>query len=90
VKLLAWLAEDALRCKMCGTTDYEWDADKYAYIPSVQVCRGCAMRDNSKEMAKDVPGGTVVLLTGAAKKEELARQREKYRSSRKKSADADV
>ena len=84
IKLLAILSEDSLRCTLCGTAEYEW-TDQYAFVPSVNVCKGCQMRENARDMAKDVPGGTIVLLSGAAKKEELARQREQYLASRKKS-----
>jgi hypothetical protein len=84
VKLLAWLSEESERCQMCGTSAYEWESDPYFYAPSVHVCQGCAMKENSRESARDVPGGTVVLLSGAAKKAELQRQAELYRASRKR------
>ena len=83
IKLLAWLTEDSQRCSMCGTSDWQWDEEKYAFIPSVQVCRGCAMRDSARDMAKDVPGSTIILLSGEMKRAELAKQREQYQKSRK-------
>lgn len=83
MKVLAWLAEEAQRCNMCGTADYEWDADKFAYVAHVNVCRGCALREQSSDLAKDVPGGSVVLLSGEAKKAALDEQRRQYLASRK-------
>lgn len=68
---------------MCGTADWEWAVDQYAYVASLHVCQGCALRENSKEIAKDVPGGTITLLSGELKKAELARQREQYLARRK-------
>lgn len=84
VKLMAWLAEDAERCSSCGTASWEWAADRQAYIPHVHVCRGCALREQSADMGRDVPGGTVVLLGGDAKKQALAEQRAAYLASRSK------
>lgn len=68
---------------MCGTAEWEWEGS-YPFLPSVHVCKGCAMRDNAREMAKDVPGGTVVLLSGKAKQVELAKQREQYLASKRR------
>jgi hypothetical protein len=68
---------------MCGTAEWQWE-DSFSFVPSLYVCKGCAMRDNARDMSKDVPGGTIVLLSGEAKKEELAKQRERYMASRKK------
>lgn len=69
---------------MCGTAEYEWESDPYYYMPGIHVCKGCAMKDNARETVKDVPGGSVVLLSGAAKKAELKRQADQYRASRKR------
>jgi hypothetical protein len=87
IKLITWLMEDATRCSLCGTADWEWEENQYAYIASVNVCQGCAMKDNAREMGKDIAGSTIVLLSGEAKKAELARQREAYQSSRRKGDD---
>ena len=83
VKVMAWLMEDAERCSQCGTSAWEWSDDPRAYIPAVHTCKGCSLREQSREMAKDVPGAWVVLVSGEAKKAELARQRESYRASRR-------
>lgn len=84
VKVMAWLMEEAERCQMCGTAAWEWEEDPRGFAPSVHVCRGCALREQSKEMASNVPGGTVVLVTGKAKEAELAKQREEYQAQRRK------
>lgn len=69
---------------MCGTAEWEWAEDEYAYMPSVHVCRGCALKDAAREDANKVSGGTIVLLSGAAKREALAKQREQYLASRRR------
>lgn len=84
VKVMAHLLEEAERCSMCGTAAFEWDADQFAYVAAVHVCKGCALREQSREMAADTAGASVVLVSGEAKKAELARQREAYRQSRRK------
>jgi len=84
VKLLASLTEEAQRCSTCGTADWEWSEDKFAYMPTVHVCQGCKLREAARDDAKDVDGGTIVLVSGAAKEAALAEQREKYLASRRK------
>jgi len=31
--------EKAARCQMCGTADWEWEADRYAYEPAVRLSK---------------------------------------------------
>lgn len=84
MKLLASLTEEAQRCGTCGTAGWEWSEDRFAYLATVHVCEGCKMRDAARDDAKDVTGGTIVLVSGAAKEAALAEQREKYLASRRK------
>ena len=84
MKLLATLTEEAQRCGMCGTADWEWSEDKFAYMPTVHVCEGCKLREAARDDAKDIDGGTIILVSGAAKEAALAEQREKYLASRRK------
>jgi hypothetical protein len=44
-KVLAWTMEEPLRCQMCGTAEYEWEDNKFAYEPHAHVCRGCELKD---------------------------------------------
>jgi hypothetical protein len=62
-KMLAFVAEEATRCQLCGTAQWEWDEDQFAYAPIEQHCRGCYL----KRMAEDdsgssLPGTTVNLI----------------------------
>lgn len=62
-KMLAFSAEEATRCVMCGTAEWEWEDNQYAYAPIEQHCRGCYL----KRMAEDdsgtsLPGTTVNLI----------------------------
>lgn len=40
-----WTDEERHRCSDCGTYDWEWDADEYAYLPDHWTCPGCQMID---------------------------------------------
>ena len=77
-KLLAYLMDEALRCTSCGTADWEFDEDPNAYWPDIKVCRGCALRDQRRDDLGSVPGATIVLLSGAARKAAIARERAAY------------
>lgn len=34
---------------MCGTTAREWEEDKFAYEPYEYICRGCEIKDASRD-----------------------------------------
>ena len=80
---MAVLLEESERCSMCGTAAWEWEADRFAYMASVSVCEGCKVREAAQDSAKDISGGTIVLVSGAAREKALAAQREAYLASRK-------
>ena len=61
-KLTAHLIESAQRCTMCGTSQWEWDEDRFAYEASLNQCRGCLIKDAAQEDAPDTAGSTVVLI----------------------------
>ena len=61
-KLLAYLIDEAGRCGMCGTYEWEWTADRYAYEPAAKVCRGCQLLDMEREDHKPGPGTTMILI----------------------------
>ena len=59
-KLVAHLLEAGERCQMCGTADWEWAADRYAYTPVAKMCTGCHLKDAAAE--DDLPAGTSMVL----------------------------
>lgn len=60
-KLVAYLLESGSKCQSCGTADWEWEEDRYAYEPVVHQCWGCYLKELSKDDAVDMPGGRIVL-----------------------------
>ena len=77
-KLLAYMAEQALRCDMCGTADWEWDQDKFAYTPTTKFCRGCHQKAVASE-GDSAPGSRVVLapLTKQQRAKMLIKERKR-------------
>jgi hypothetical protein len=61
-KLTAHLLESAGRCQMCGTSSWEWEADRGAYEAAVNQCFGCLVKDAAQEDVPATPGATVVLV----------------------------
>jgi len=60
--LTAYLMESAQRCQMCGTSQWEWDNDKFAYEGAINECRGCMIKDAAQEDVPSSAGRTVVLV----------------------------
>lgn len=44
-KVLAWVYENSLRCPSCGTAEWEWEQNKFAYHPVERICRGCELKE---------------------------------------------
>lgn len=70
-KAMAFAIERSERCTMCGTASWEWEADRYAFEPMVEICIGCRMKDLMRDDAKD-PGASIVLVP----KDQAAKMRE--------------
>lgn len=64
-KALAWKLEESSRCQLCGTADWEWAENQYAYEPSNRFCKGCYLKDITNETSDTLPGTTVVLIPAA-------------------------
>lgn len=78
-KALAWMLERNSRCQMCGTADWEWEDDRFAYEPQEKICRGCELKDMVNEDAENTPGRQVVLIPkGAISAKVRKDQRQKY------------
>lgn len=60
-KLHAHILEKSSRCSLCGTCDWEWEQNRYAYEPIVEVCHGCQVKDLMREEATQ-PGSSISLV----------------------------
>lgn len=82
-RVQAVLAENALRCQMCGTADWEWVTDS-SFRAVESVCQGCAAKDRKRagsETGGQIPGSSIRLVP-----EEVAVRTETIRTGRPKSA----
>lgn len=60
---------------MCGTAQWEWDESPYAYEPQEQFCKGCYLKDITRETSNTLPGTTVLLVPAeVAKRQREAKQ----------------
>jgi hypothetical protein len=60
-KALAFVIEKSARCDMCGTAQWEWDKDPFAYEPVEKMCKGCYLKHMAQEGSGAMPGTTVSL-----------------------------
>jgi hypothetical protein len=60
-KTLAFLLEKSARCDMCGTAEWEWEADRFAYAPVQKQCHGCYLKHMAGEEGAQMPGTTIVM-----------------------------
>lgn len=62
-KALAWKIEQSLKCPSCGTAQWEWEEDKFAYDPVEEICPGCERKDLVRDDPdyKARPGSYVTL-----------------------------
>ena len=60
--MLAFAAEKALRCSMCGTADWEWEEDFRRYEPVTVRCYGCYLKEVAGAEADKQPGVRVELM----------------------------
>lgn len=65
-KAIAYLLEEAIRCQMCGTSDWEWDPNqggkRLAYEPVEKICWGCYYKARATEEDSSMPGSSVTLV----------------------------
>jgi hypothetical protein len=62
-KLFAYAFEKATQC-VCGTSEWEWEENPYAYTATVQTCQGCQLKENSRD--GELPAGASIVLVPAA------------------------
>jgi len=60
-KAIAFIIEKGARCTLCGTAQWEWAENRYAYEPAVRICRGCEMKESVSNETNRQPGLTVEL-----------------------------
>jgi hypothetical protein len=60
-KVIAFMVEKGTRCEMCGTAEWEWEADRRAYVPVEKFCMGCYLRHMAEEGGTTMPGTTFVM-----------------------------
>lgn len=58
----AVVLEKSERCTMCGTAEWEWREDHFAYQPLFHTCRGCQLKDLMNDDDAPRPKGTTVRL----------------------------
>lgn len=72
-KVVAFAMEKAERCNLCGTAEWEWREDKYAYEPHRQVCFGCQAKDLAKDEHDGHQAGVSIVLLPQAVARQLRR-----------------
>lgn len=86
-KVMAFILEKSLRCNMCGTAEWEWEADKFAYTPVEEFCKGCYQKSvfTDTETDKSLPGTNVRLVptTREFKARQLISSRKRLHMMRK-------
>jgi hypothetical protein len=61
-KAMAYRIEEASRCQMCGTAEWEWAENRFAYEPSSHFCQGCYLKDTHQKDGQTLDGTTTVLI----------------------------
>lgn len=61
-KVLAVRMERASKCQRCGTSEWEWARDRFAYEPVPIRCTGCHLIDVAREDVKPGDFSTQVIL----------------------------
>lgn len=81
-KTMAFMIEKSTRCDMCGTAEWEWDADRRAYEPVEKFCMGCYLKHMAHEGSGSMPGTTIAMeptKTKSAAQRHAKMRREAYR-----------
>ena len=84
-KTMAAVMEQATRCQHCGTADWEWEDNKFAYTPMDELCRGCYIKAKfSDTESRPLPGTNVKLVptTPVLQAQMVASARKRQRRSR--------
>lgn len=68
----AAIMEKSSRCSGCGTSEWEWGEDPYAYHPIFHTCPGCQKKEILGDDDTPRAKGTTVRLVPKAVAERLA------------------
>lgn len=68
-KLIAYILESRGRCSSCGTSQWEWDDDPFAYEAMRHVCKGCMILYAAEEDNDRSLGSRMVLIPHKRAKE---------------------
>ncbi len=76
-RVMAFATEKAERCQLCGTAEWEWLENKFAYHAAREVCFGCQQKDLLREEETgQQPGVSITLIPGPAPVPEKKRKAE--------------
>lgn len=81
-KALAFILEKGERCVMCGTAEWEWKENRFAYEAVGRHCPGCYTTDVANEGSERLPGVRIELRPTNTR--ESAARREKARIRQQK------
>lgn len=59
---------------MCGTAQWEWEADPFAYAPVHHTCHGCRLKEAMSEDNTPKGKGTTIRLVPKRTAERLTRE----------------
>ena len=65
-----------MRCTMCGSADWEWEADPFAYEAVLVECRGCKHKEELSKASETRPGVTAQLAPTKGPEADARRERE--------------
>jgi len=61
-KAIAFHLEKDERCQMCGTADWEWERNRFAYEAVEKQCQGCLRISAAQETNRNANAGVTVVL----------------------------
>jgi len=61
-KHLATLLFEGEVCSLCGTAQWEWEENRFAYEAEEHFCQGCYIKAVSSEDKNSLPGTTINLV----------------------------
>lgn len=61
-KHLAAMLFESDMCQLCGTAQWEWEENRFAYEAEEQFCQGCYIKAVSSEDRNSLPGTTINLV----------------------------
>lgn len=61
-RVVAYLSEKSERCTLCGTAEWEWRENKFAYHAAREVCFGCQHKDLLREDEQGTQAGVSIIL----------------------------